>query len=74
MPAYIHIVFENIHTHTNVRLTTAASETEGVVAVSRGELQLETKSHGHHFAGVQRTDYVLLRLGSPQGLQTERGE
>ena len=30
MPAYIHIVFEKSHTHSNVRLTTAASETEGV--------------------------------------------
>ena len=73
MPAYIHIVFENIHTHTNVRLTTAASETEGVVAVSRGELQLETKSHRHHFAGVQRTDYVLLPLSRPPGMPRERG-
>ena len=34
MPTYIHIVFENTHTHSNVRLTTAASETEGVAAVS----------------------------------------
>ena len=38
------------------------------------KLQRETKPHGHYFVGVQRTDYVLLRLGSPQGLQTERGE
>ena len=37
-------------------------------------LQRETKPHGHHFAGVQRTDYVLLRLGRPQGMPTERGE
>ena len=29
-----YIVFENTHTHSNVRLTTAASETEGVAAVS----------------------------------------
>ena len=36
--------------------------------------QQETKPHGHHFAGVQRKDYVLLRLGSPQGMPTERGE
>ena len=36
--------------------------------------QRETKPHGHHFAGVQRTDNVLLRLGRPQGMQTERGE
>ena len=38
------------------------------------KLQLETKSHGHHFAGVQRTDYVLLPLGRPQGTPRERGE
>ena len=38
------------------------------------KLQRETKPHGHHFAGVQRKDYVLLRLGSPQGMPTERGE
>ena len=36
--------------------------------------QQETKPHGHHFAGVQRKDYVPLRLGSPQGMPTERGE
>ena len=38
------------------------------------KLQRETKPHGQHFAGVQRTDYVLLRLGRPQGMPTERGE
>ena len=38
------------------------------------KLQRETKSHGHHFAGVRRKDYVLLRLGSPQGMPTERGD
>ena len=38
------------------------------------KLQRETKPHGHHFAGVQRTDYVLLRLGRPKGMTTERGE
>ena len=38
------------------------------------KLQRETKPHGHHFAGVQRTDYVLLRLGGPRGKPTERGE
>ena len=38
------------------------------------KLQRETKPHGHHFAGVQQTDYVLLRLGRPQGMPTERGE
>ena len=38
------------------------------------KLQRETKPHGHHFAGVQRKDYVLLRLGSPQGMPTERGD
>ena len=65
-----YIVFENTHTH----IATAASETEGVAAVSWGELQLETKSHGHHFAGVQRTDYVLLPLGRPPGMPRERGE
>ena len=32
------------------------------------KLQRETKPHGHHFAGVLRTDYVLLRLGRPQGM------
>ena len=32
------------------------------------------RQHGHHFAGVQRKDHVLLRLGSPQGMPTERGE
>ena len=37
------------------------------------KLQRETKPHGHHLAGVQRTDYVLLRLGRPQGMPTERG-
>ena len=57
-----------------VRVTTAASETEGVAAVSWGELQLGTKPHGHHFAGVQRTDYVLLPLGRPPGMPRERGE
>ena len=57
-----------------VRVTTAASETEGVAAVSWGELQLETKSHGHQFAGVQRTEYVLLPLGRPPGMSRERGE
>ena len=31
---YIHVVFENTQSHSNVRLTTAASETEGVAAVS----------------------------------------
>ena len=34
------------------------------------KLQRETKPHRHHFAGVQRTDYVLLRLGKPQGMPT----
>ena len=29
-----YIVFENTHAHSNVRVTTAASETEGVAAVS----------------------------------------
>ena len=29
-----YIVFENTHTHSNLRVTTAASETEGVAAVS----------------------------------------
>ena len=38
------------------------------------KLQLDTNSQGPHFAGVQRTDNVLLRLGRPQGMQTERGE
>ena len=38
------------------------------------KLQRETKPHGHHFAGVQRKDYVLLRLDRPQGMPTERGE
>ena len=33
LPAYIHIVFENTHTH----IATAASETEGVAAVSSME-------------------------------------
>ena len=32
------------------------------------KLQRETKPHGHHLAGVQRTDCVLLRM------PTERGE
>ena len=32
-----YIVFENTHTHSNVRVTAAASETEGVAAVSRVE-------------------------------------
>ena len=35
MPVCIHmVVFENTHTHSNVRVTTAASETESVAAVS----------------------------------------
>ena len=38
------------------------------------KLQRETKPQGHHFAGLQRTDYVLLRLGGPQGKPTEGGE
>ena len=38
------------------------------------KLQLETKSHGHHFAGVQRADYVLLPLGRPPWMPRERGE
>ena len=38
------------------------------------KLQLETKSHGPHFAGVQQTDYVLLPLGRPPGMPRERGE
>ena len=38
------------------------------------KLQLETKSHEHHFAGVQRADYVLLPLGRPPGMPRERGE
>ena len=42
-------------------------------AVDR-KLQLETKSHGHHFAGVQRADYVLLPLGRSPWLPRERGE
>ena len=42
-------------------------------AVDR-KLQLETKSHGHHFAGVQRADYVLLPLGRSPGMPRERGE
>ena len=37
------------------------------------KLQRETKPQGHHFAGLQRTDYVLLRLGRPQGMPKERG-
>ena len=49
----------------------------GIVIVHHAadhNLQRETKPHGHHFAGVQRTDNVLPRLGRPQGLQTEGGE
>ena len=38
------------------------------------KLQLETKFHGHHFAGVQRADYVLLPLGRPPGMPRERDE
>ena len=38
------------------------------------KLQLETKSHGPHFAGVQWQDYVLLPLGRPPGMPRERGE
>ena len=48
----------------------------GIVIVHHAadrKLQRETKPHGHHFAGVQRTDYVLLRLGRPQGMPKERG-
>ena len=36
------IVFENTHTHSNVRVTTAASETEGVAAVSWIESWIES--------------------------------
>ena len=49
----------------------------GIVIVHHAadrKLQRETKPHAHHFEGVQRTDNVLLRLGRPQGMQTERGE
>ena len=35
-----YIVFENTHAHSNVRVTTAASETEGVAAVSRMETHM----------------------------------
>ena len=48
--------------------------------VADRKLQLETKSHGHyfagvhHFAGVQRTAYVLLPLSRPPGMPRERGE
>ena len=48
-----------------------------IVIVHHGadrKLQLETRSHGPHFAGVQRTDYVLLPLGRPPGMPRERGE
>ena len=38
VPAYIHIVFENTHTH----IATAASETEGVAAVSWIESWIES--------------------------------
>ena len=38
LPAYIHIVFENAHTH----IATAASETEGVAAVSWIESWIES--------------------------------
>ena len=38
------------------------------------KLQLETKSHGHHFKDVQRTDYVRPPLGRPPGMPRERGE
>ena len=41
MPVYIYIVFENKHTHSKVRVTTAASETEGVAAVSWIESWIE---------------------------------
>ena len=37
-----YIVFENTHTHGNVRVTTAASETEGVAAVSWMESWIES--------------------------------
>ena len=42
--------------------------------VADRKLQIETKSHGHHFAGVQRTAYVLLPLSRPPGMPRERGE
>ena len=38
LPAYMHIVFENTHTH----VATAASETEGVAAVSWIESWIES--------------------------------
>ena len=38
------------------------------------KFQLETKSHGPQFAGVQRTGYVLLPVGRPPGMPRERGE
>ena len=37
-----YIVFENTHTHSNVPVTTAASETEGVAAVSWMESWIES--------------------------------
>ena len=39
-----------------------------------GEVNPKQQLPFYHFAGVQRTDYVLLRLGRPQGKPTERGE
>ena len=36
-----YIVFENTHTHSNVRVTTAASETEGVADASWIESWIE---------------------------------
>ena len=39
-----------------------------------GEVNPKQQLPFYHFAGVQRTDYVLLRLGGPQGKPTERGE
>ena len=37
-----YVVFENTHTHSNVRVTTAASETEGVATVSWIESWIES--------------------------------
>ena len=59
------------HRHRSFRLVIASLQIDH--AADR-KLQRETKPHGHHIAGVQRTDNVLLRLGRPQGMQTERRE
>ena len=63
MPAYIRIVFENTHTHSNGRLTTAASETEGVAAVSWIESLMIRRPLGSIDPNsIRETEHVCMYL------------